>query len=106
MLAISFPMGDDKLKFRVITRCSDQIHEPVLTENGDTFNVLVQGPKLCPNSIGIQTFWMYFAKYKAIFAIVFWTIGILLLWFGANVFSVMMFIIGFISTLMFFNVSV
>ena len=105
MLAIAFPKEDNQVAFRVITRCSQQLYEPILTKNGETFNVLIQGPKLCPNTIGIQTFWMYFAKYKAIFAIVFWIIGILLLWFGANVFSVMIFIIGLISTLLFFNVN-
>ena len=57
----------------------------------------VQSNLVCPIASGIKSFWVYFERYKIIFAIVFFAIGLLLVFAGLKMFMVIMFLIGFIS---------
>jgi hypothetical protein len=109
-LKISYPVTDD-LTFYVITTCDKSAaadlvtfaYDPVNSPN--TLTVLVTSKQVCPIATGIKSFWFYFSKYQLIFAIVFWVFGIFLTFLGLKLFKFIMFVIGFIATVLAIDVN-
>ena len=84
----------------VVTFAYDEVNAP------KTLTVLITGKDVCPIATGIKSFWFYFSKYKYIFAIVFWVFGLFLTFLGLKLFKFIMFVIGFIATVLGIDVNI
>jgi hypothetical protein len=62
------------------------------------FMLNVTSKTVCPIATNIKSFWFYFEQYRIVFAIVFWVVGIFMVFLGIWVFKVIMFLIGFMIT--------
>jgi hypothetical protein len=66
--------------------------------NPTVFMLNVTSKTVCPIATNIKSFWFYFEQYRIIFAIVFWVVGLFMVFLGIWVFKVIMFLIGFMIT--------
>jgi uncharacterized membrane protein len=84
--------------------CSGVDSDPVLTIDNKSVNLILSSPKLCAVEINTKSFWTIYSKYKIVFALVFWILGLAFLTIGLKMFSIMLGAIGFLSAEVTLNV--
>jgi hypothetical protein len=95
------PIGAVQLFINTTCDRTGTVNTSVITYdilNPTVFMLNVTSKTVCPIATNIKSFWFYFEQYRIIFAIVFWVVGLFMVFFGIWVFRVIMFLIGFMIT--------
>lgn len=95
------PIGPYQLYINTSCDRTGTVNTSIITYDITTptvFVLNVTSKLLCPIATDIKSFWFYFEHYKIIFAIVFWVVGLFMVFFGLWIFKVIMFLIGFMLT--------
>ena len=103
IINISYP-SYQPYSFQITTMCSGVDSDPVLTIDNKSVNLILSSPKLCAVEINTKSFWTIYSKYKIVFALVFWILGLAFLTIGLKMFSIMLGAIGFLSAEVTLNV--